>query len=138
GIKNGKGNILDNLNYQRLISPDFRVFCTAALLVPGMIYGLSGTISPPMASFPELGVEFVKAIETGNYIKSIEIHKKIMDLALAIRKYDKKVGRGIQLECIRLRGLKIKRYPRWSTQTLNQDERDELKAAYQTAGIPVG
>ncbi len=137
GIKNGKGNLLENMNYQRLISPDFRVFCTVALLMPGMVYGLSGTISPPMASFPELGVAFVKAVEAKDYVKAMELHKIILELVFVIRKFEKKVGRGIQAECIRLRGLKIKRYPRWETMALSEAERHEVREAYKTAGLNV-
>ena len=137
GIKNAKGSLLDNLNYQRVISTGFKVFCSVGLLMPGLLYGLSGSISPPMASFPELGVAFVKAAETKDYAKALAIHKKIVDLNLVIKKLEKKIGRAIQAECIRLRGLKIKRYPRWETVALNSEERQELREAYKAAGVDV-
>ena len=137
GIKNAKGTLQDNLNYQRIISPDFRVFCSAALLIPGILYGLSGSISPPMASFPELGVALVRAAKAKDYAQALELHKKIVDLGLVIKKFEKKVGRGIQGECIRLRGLKVKRYPRWETASLNDEERQELREAYKAAGVNV-
>lgn len=137
GIKNAKGTLQDNLNYQRTISPDFRVFCSAALLIPGIFYGLSGSISPPMASFPELGVALVRAAKAKDYAKALELHKKIVDLGLVIKKLEKKVGRGIQWECIRLRGLKVQRYPRWETASLNDEERQELREAYKAAGVNV-
>lgn len=135
GIKNGKGSLLDNLNYQRLISPDFHVFCTAGLLMPGLIYGLSGTVSPPMASFPELGVALVKAVEAKDYVVAIEVNRKILNLLMTIGKLEKKVGRRVQAECMSLRGLKIKQYPRWKTLSLSEEEKAELGAAYKKSGL---
>jgi len=137
GVKNAKGNLINNLNYQRMVSPDFKVFCSVSILIPGILYGLSGSISPPMASFPELGVACVKAAAEKDYAQAIDLHKKITDLNMVIKKLEKKVGRGIQAECIRLRGLNVKRYPRWKTASLNDEERQELRAAFRAAGVSV-
>ena len=54
-----------------------------------------------------------------------------------IKKLEQKVGRGIQAECIRLRGLKVKRYPRWETASINDEQRQELREAYKAAGVNV-
>ena len=62
GAKLAMGGLDEAVNYTRIVGSDFKLFSLASTLFPGMMCGITGTVSPPLAVFPEIGVELVRAM----------------------------------------------------------------------------
>jgi dihydrodipicolinate synthase/N-acetylneuraminate lyase len=125
------------LAYLSQLPSDFSIFGLASSLLPGVLYGVRGTIIPPMVAFPELGVALWKALEGRRLDEALNLQMKMNELQITMRKLGRLYGRSVQLEAIRLRGLPVKKFPRWTTKTVPPEDRANLAAALKKAGLSV-
>src|SRR5437870_4426671 len=61
GAKLAMGSVDEAMAYMKIVSKPFAPFALASNLVSAMSVGVVGTISPPLAVTPELGVELSRA-----------------------------------------------------------------------------
>jgi dihydrodipicolinate synthase/N-acetylneuraminate lyase len=110
-----KGGVDEAVAYRTAIGPDFKLFAMASALYPGLLMGLTGTISPPLTLCPEIGVACVRAVDEGDHARALELQLAIVELqgALMSPAIRKICGRGVYLAGLRELGFPIKIYPRW-------------------------
>src|SRR5581483_10928632 len=65
GAKLAMGSVDEAMAYLKLVKQPFATYALASNLVSAMSVGVAGTISPPLAVTPEIGVELVRAIDAG-------------------------------------------------------------------------
>jgi dihydrodipicolinate synthase/N-acetylneuraminate lyase len=118
------GTVDEALEYLNLLGKDFATFIISTYLVSGFQNGVRGSISPPLAVIPELGVSVVKEFDAGNLSKALEIQEKIKTFEDSIMRLMKIYGRTVLGVGLRMRGFDIKQYPRWPAPKMsNEDER---------------
>ena len=59
------GSVDEAMAYMKMVKAPFATFALSSNLVSAMSVGVAGTISPPLAVTPELGVELVRGIDAG-------------------------------------------------------------------------
>lgn len=135
GAKLAMGSIDEAKNYQRTVGADFRVFSLASTLFPGMLCGIAGTVSPPLAVFPELGVELVRAIDRKDYVRALELQQEVVDFhsAFLLPAVLKDCGRSIYRQGLIEQGFKVKRYPRWPTSEMSAERKEWLSGLIRQA-----
>src|SRR3989338_5628271 len=136
GSKLAKGNIPKAQRYLRAI-PGFTMFIPVENLFPGMLVGIKGTISPPLATYPELGVSLVTALDDRDWEKATILMTKVFEYLNARASLSAKYGRAVFTEAIRLRGIDIKRYPMWPTKNFTAEDREKLRATLLKVGGPL-
>ncbi len=125
GAKLAMGTLEDALQYVRAI-PGFAPFALGNVLMPGMRQGIRGTVSPPLAIVPELGVDLVRAIDERRDEEAIRLQVLVTEVNDTLVRLWKKHGRGPFGEGLRALGFRIKQYPRWPTPPLPAEERAQL------------
>lgn len=138
GSKLAKGSVDEAQQYLRVLPKGFTVFAPAGSMFPGMLVGISGTISPPLSPYPELGIRMVKAIEDRDWVKATSLQLKIFDFLEVVSPAFAKYGRIAQCEALRYRGFKIKRFPRWPVPPLPEGERKKLFGGLERLDVPRG
>ena len=144
GAKLAMGSVGDVKLHRNTLGEDFSIYALSSILFPGMLVGQSGTISPPLASMPELGVQLVRAIRNGDFTRALELQKAVIEFegALMTPAVAREAGRGVQLAAMRELGLKIKKYPRWPTGELSPARKEWLQDVFAKAraalAVPVG
>src|SRR5919202_2168270 len=92
GAKLAMGTIPEAVEYLERI-PGFAPFILGNGLLPGMREGIVGTVSPPLAATPELGVDLIRAIDEGRDDEA----QRLQDLASEVNDelilYWRKYGR---------------------------------------------
>ena len=101
-------------------------------LVP---FGVSGMINPPTSSVPELTVELYEALIAKEYGKPVEAQAKVTQVTQMFISTQKKYGRGTIAETYRLRGLPVKRFPRWETAPLPEEAIAAMRQVYVDVGV---
>lgn len=125
------------LAYLNQLPRDFSIFGLSSSLMPAALYGIRGTIIPPMIAFPELGVSLWKALEERRLDDALKLQIGMNDLQQTMRGLGRVYGRAVQLEAIRLRGLPVKKFPRWTTKAVPPEDIAKLAAALKKAGLSV-
>ncbi len=135
GAKLAMGSIDEALNYREVLGDEFRLFALASSLYPGMLVGITGTVSPPLAVFPELGVELVRAIDDKDYARALEVQKVVIQFhsAFLSPQVRKECGRAIYGAALQELGFPVKMYPRWPTGEVTDQRRAWLKDLYRNA-----
>ncbi len=124
------------LEYIEVMTKDFSVMSGNSIsLLPAAPHGLSGTIPPQTAHIPELIVALWNAIESKKYVEAFALQKKADDFGNTIARLGARFGRSVYREALRLRGFKIKRYPRWPSENLTEEAMDTLAAALKATGV---
>jgi dihydrodipicolinate synthase/N-acetylneuraminate lyase len=136
GSKLAMGTTQEAMQYLRVLKDGFTVFVTPYNLVPGMAWGVGGTISPPLAPWPELGVELIRTIDARDWTAAIALQRRVFALSDCLAPF-KAHGRGTQGEMFKARGFPVAQYPRWPTMPFTDDERASLRAALREVGFPV-
>lgn len=126
GAKLAMGSVDEAMAYLKTVKSPFAPYALASNLVPGMSVGIAGTISPPLAVTPELGVALVRAIDTGKAEEALELQKKVIRIHDIFLRLAGPFGRTIYREAMRLRGFDVKMYPRWPSRPLSREAHDEL------------
>jgi len=124
------------LNYLQQLPKEFAIYGLASALLPGALYGLRGTIVPTMISFPELAVSLWRALEERKLGEALALQTKMNEIRSAMRALRRTYGEGVQREAIRLRGLAVKKFPRWTTRSFSPEDRAVLAQALRNAGVP--
>ena len=114
GAKLAMGSVDEARIFQGTIGSDFKLFSLASTLFPGMLVGITGTVSPPLSVFPELGVELVRAIDRKDYTRALELQQAVIDFhsSFLIPQVLRDCGRAIYKQGLIELGFKVKRYPR--------------------------
>lgn len=136
GGKLAKGSIDDALPYIHGI-PGFGPFILASGLMPGMLLGVRGAVSPPMCSTPELGVALVRAIDDGRFNEAIRLQGLAAEVNHQMISLGKQYGRGIQAEGLRALGFAVKQFPRWPTVPVPEAGREAVRALQERVKLAV-
>jgi dihydrodipicolinate synthase/N-acetylneuraminate lyase len=125
GAKLAMGSLEDALNYVRLM-PNFATFALANVLVDGMPLGVRGTVSPPLTLAPELGVDLIRAIDAGRTEEAARLQALVTEVNDELIRLMKPYGRTPYTEGLRALGFNVKKYPRWPTVAMPEEERGSL------------
>ncbi len=134
GAKLGMGTLDDALQYLRAI-PGFAPFALSSVLMPGMLQGIRGTVSPPLTLVPELGVDLVSAIDARRDEEATRLQALVTEVEGTLVRLWKRYGRGPFAEGLRALGFRIKEYPRWPTPPLPGEEREQLLDVLRRARV---
>jgi dihydrodipicolinate synthase/N-acetylneuraminate lyase len=135
GAKLAMGSVDEAMAYMKMVKAPFASFALASNLVSAMSVGVVGTISPPLAITPELGVALVRAIDAGKAEEALLLQTKVIRIHDIFLRLAGPFGRTIYCEAMRLRGFDVKMYPRWPSKPLSQEAYDELTNLFFELGI---
>ncbi|MGE5216390.1 MAG: dihydrodipicolinate synthase family protein [Chloroflexota bacterium] len=127
GAKLAMGSVDEAMAYMKMVKAPFATFALASNLVSAMSVGVAGTISPPLAVTPEIGVALVGAIEAGKAEEALALQKTVIRIHDIFLRLAGPFGRTIYCEAMRLRGFDVKMYPRWPSRPLSRQAYDELR-----------
>src|SRR6185503_191848 len=127
GAKLAMGSVDEAMAYMKMVKAPFAPYALASNLVSAMSVGVAGTISPPLAVTPELGVALVRAIDAGKNAEALALQKTIIRIHDIFLRLAGPFGRTIYCEAMRLRGFAVKMYPRWPSKPLTREAYDELR-----------
>lgn len=115
GAKLAMGSVDEARIHHLALGADFKIFSLGSTLFPGMLVGMAGSVSPPLAMFPQLGVELVRAIDAKDYVRAAQLQVAAIDFhsAFLTPALKRETGRKIYISAMRHMGIEIKRYPRW-------------------------
>jgi len=115
GAKIAMGSVDEARIHHLALGPDFKIFALGSNMFPGMLIGMAGSVSPPLAMYPQLGVELVRAIDRGDYARALELQVAAIDFhsAFLTPALQRECGRKIYIAALRHMGIEVKRYPRW-------------------------
>ena len=128
----GAGAMAD---YVKLFPDDVSVFTGNADIFGLAPFGVAGMINPPTSSVPELCVALYQALEAKDYAKAADLQGKVNAITQMFIATQKRHGRGTIAETFRIRGIPVKRFPRWETAPLPDEARETIRRAYQDVGI---
>ncbi len=75
GAKLAMGSVDEAMAYMKMVKAPFAPYALASNLVSAMSVGVAGTISPPLAVTPEIGVDLVRAIDAGKAEEALALQK---------------------------------------------------------------
>jgi len=127
GAKLAMGSVDEAMAYMKLVKAPFAPYALASNLVSAMSVGVAGTISPPLAVTPEIGVELVRAIDAGDAPRALALQKDVIRIHDIFLRLAGPFGRTIYCEAMRLRGFDVQMYPRWPSKPLSREAYDELR-----------
>lgn len=127
GAKLAMGSVDEAMAYMKLVKAPFAPYALASNLVSAMSVGVAGTISPPLAVTPEIGVELVRAIDAGDAARALALQRDIIRIHDVFLRLAGPFGRTIYCEGMRLRGFHVKMYPRWPSKPLSREAYDEMR-----------
>ncbi|MGH7928859.1 MAG: dihydrodipicolinate synthase family protein [Candidatus Binatia bacterium] len=135
GAKLAMGSVDEAMAYMKMVKAPFASFALASNLVSAMSVGVAGTISPPLAVTPEIGVELVRAIDAGDSPRALELQKKVIRIHDIFLRLAGPFGRTIYCEAMRLRGFDVKMYPRWPSKPLSMEAYEELRDLFMELNL---
>ena len=127
----GQGALLE---YVRLL-PDVSVFTGNADLFGLVPFGLAGMINPPTSFVPELCVQLWRALDGKDYVKAVELQKKVDTAARLVAAELRRYGRVPLREVFRMRGFNVKRFPKWETEPMPKEAVAKLERELKAAEI---
>jgi dihydrodipicolinate synthase/N-acetylneuraminate lyase len=137
GTKLSADSLETALAYLSQLPNDFSIFGLASALMPGVLYGIRGTIIPPMNAFPEIAVALWQALEESRLDDALRLQKQINDIRGSMRRLVRVYGLAVHCEAVRLRGFPIQKFPRWTTKVLSDEDREALRAVFKANGIGI-
>ncbi len=121
GAKLANGNLGQAKQYLRVLGDDFVIFVPINMMVPGMQIGVAGSIAAGApVTVPEAGVQLIEAIWANDMDRALKLQILLLehaDRTAELRQY----GRRTTFEGLRIRGLDIKEYPRWTTRPMTAE-----------------
>ncbi len=124
------------LGYVFRLPPSIGIFPGSILsLYPGYSLGVRGAIHPPTTPFPELCVKMFRGLKEGKLEEAQKAHNQLAVVLRVIGRYLPEHGRLVFGEIMRLRGLPVRRFPRWECAPFTDQEREELRKGLIEAGI---
>jgi dihydrodipicolinate synthase/N-acetylneuraminate lyase len=121
------GSVDEAMAYMKMVKAPFAPYALASNLVSAISVGVAGTISPPLAVSPEIGVELIRAIDAGKLEEALTLQTSVIRIRDIFLRLAGPFGRTIYREAMRLRGFDVKMYPRWSSKPLSPEAHDELR-----------
>jgi len=137
GVKLAFTDLERAMRYIEMLPSDFAVFALPSTLIPGLLWGVKGTINPPMSAFPELGLELTQLVDEGRLTEALHLQKKILTLLKRLRRLAVTFGKSVHCETLRARGFRIKHFPRYASRSVGENEREEIRQALAEAGVPL-
>lgn len=104
-------------------------------LYSGYSLGVRGAIHPPTTPFPEICVRLYVALKAGRMEEARQCHDRLATIAQVIGRYLPEHGRGVLGEVMRMRGLPIRRFPRWECAPMSAQAKGELARRLVEAGV---
>jgi len=123
------------VEYVKLFPSDVSVFTGNSDIFGLVPFGIAGMINPPTSSVPELCVALYQALEEKNYAKAADLQDKVNRVTQMFISTQQKYGRGTIAETYRVRGLQVKRFPRWDSAPLPDAAIEGIRAAYRDVGL---
>lgn len=127
GSKVSDANLDGALQYRDVIGRDFAIFVGASSLVPGLMVGIAGTVSPPLALCPQLGVEVVRAVDRGEDSEAWRLQLEVVEFHAAITGLWRKYGYGLFGAGLREIGFPVQQYPRWPVAEVDDESVARLR-----------
>jgi dihydrodipicolinate synthase/N-acetylneuraminate lyase len=128
----GAGAMLD---YVKLFPPDVSVFTGNADIFGLVPFGVAGMINPPTSFVPELCVALWQALEKEDYSQAVVLQRRVNAVTQIVIGNIKRHGRATVAETFRLRGLPIKRFPKWETKPFPPEARDTMRRELESGGF---
>ncbi len=128
----GAGPMLD---FVKLFPDDVSVFTGNADIFGLVPFGVAGMINPPTSSMPELCVALWQALERGEYAAAVGLQSRVNALTRTVIANIRRHGRGAVAETFRLRGIPVKRFPRWDAAPLPPDARAAIRRDLAAGGF---
>jgi len=104
-------------------------------LFSGYSLGVRGAIHPPSSPFPELCVKMFLALKNDKLEDARKTHDALVPVLQVVARYLPQHGRALFGEIMRLRGLPVRRFPRWDCAPFSSGEKEELKKSLVEAGV---
>jgi dihydrodipicolinate synthase/N-acetylneuraminate lyase len=104
-------------------------------LYPAYSLGVRGAIHPPTTPFPELCVKMFLALKEGKTDEARKVHDQLAAVMQVVGRYLPEHGRGVFGEIMRMRGLPVRRFPRWECAPFTAQEREELRKGLVEVGV---
>jgi dihydrodipicolinate synthase/N-acetylneuraminate lyase len=127
----GQGALLE---YVRLL-PDVSVFTGNADLFGLVPFGLAGMINPPTSFVPELCVDLFIRLDGKDFTGAVEAQKRVDAAARIVAARLRKYGRVPLQELYRMRGLAVKRFPKWDAEQMPKEEITRMQRELIEAGV---
>ena len=128
----GVGPMLD---FVKLFPDDVSVFTGNADIFGLVPFGVAGMINPPTSFMPELCVALWQALDGNDYAAAVGLQARVNSLAQTVIANIKRHGRGTVAETFRLRGIPVKRFPRWDTKPLPPEARAAIRRDLAAGGF---
>jgi len=104
-------------------------------LFAGYSLGVRGAIHPPTTPFPEICVKLFLALKAGKMEEARKCHDQLATIGQIIGRYLPEHGRGVFGEIMRMRGLAVKRFPRWECAPMSKQVKGELARSLVEVGV---
>ena len=135
GIILEQGGLESVLQFIRSLPPEFKIFSGAVeCLLPAQPYGLAGVTCGASSIFPELAVALWESTTDSEYHDAFFRQHQLNELSAILDRYAITTGRTVYRDVLRLRGLQIKRYPRWPSADLEDEVRTKLSEELDALG----
>ena len=128
----GAGPMLD---FVALFPDDVAVFTGNPDIFGLVPFGVAGMINPPTSFMPELCVALWRALERGDYAAAVGLQSRVNALARTVIANIARHGRGTVAETFRLRGIPVKRFPRWDAGPLPPEARAAIRGDLAAGGF---
>lgn len=128
----GAGAMLD---YIKLFPDDVSVFTGNADIFGLVPFGIAGMINPPTSFVPELCVSLWQALDKEDYGEAVELQRRVNTVTQIVISNIKRYGRATVAETFRMRGIPVKRFPRWETKPLPSDARETMYQDLKRGGF---
>ena len=123
------------LDYVKLFPADVSVFTGNADIFGLVPFGVAGMINPPTSFVPELCVKLWHALEQEDYHTAADLQRQVNTVTQIVITNIKRYGRATVAETFRMRGLPIKRFPKWETKPLPPEARDAMQQELDNGGF---
>lgn len=128
----GAGAMLD---YIKLFPDDVAVFTGNADIFGLVPFGVAGMINPPTSFVPELCVRLWHALDGEHYDEAVGLQRQVNAVTQIVIGNIKRYGRATVADTFRMRGIPIKRFPRWETKPLPAEARDAMYRDLKEGGF---
>lgn len=128
----GAGAMLD---YIKLFPEDVSVFTGNADIFGLVPFGVAGMINPPTSFVPELCVELWKTLEQEKYHDAVALQRRVNAVTQIVISNIKLYGRATVAETFRMRGIPIKKFPKWEAKPLPRVARETMYRDLKRGGF---
>ena len=134
GIKMSFIPLDQQLAFVQALPSSCSVFSGSAIyLMPGVLWGLAGSIHPLTVAVPELLVRLWQTIEERDLEKAVDLQGKVIGFTGVVAELARQYGRSALRESLKMRGLPIQAFPRWPTKDLSAADREKLESRLRAA-----